>query len=88
MKAARATIEQQGSGSGAGQGQRGFGPVWAGRAALTVDCASVQGQVALKYDAWQREFQVRFTFVCFKKKRLCVYVCSGWTCVDRAWIQP
>lgn len=60
MKAARATIEQQGSGRG--QGHRGFGPVWEGRAALTVDCASVQGQVALKYDAWQREFQVRFTF--------------------------
>lgn len=53
MKAARGTIEQ-------GGGQRGFGP---GGRALVVDCASVQGKLNLKYDAWQREFQVRFSSV-------------------------
>lgn len=56
MKAARGTIEQ-------GSGQRGFGP---GQSkALVVDCVSVQGKLNLKYDAWQREFQVGVFSCCW-----------------------
>jgi hypothetical protein len=41
----------------------------AAAALLVVDCASVSGKINLKYDAWQREFQVRSS--------LCVYMCGG-----------
>lgn len=76
MKAARATIEQKGTNNHHNvQGQRGFGPVWAGRAALTVDCAGVQGQVALKYDAWQREFQVGLRYLVVLCVRFVLVVC-------------
>lgn len=46
-----------------------------------VECASVQGQVHLKYDAWQREFQV-----CATRLR-CVCEVDGWMdkWIDGRW---
>lgn len=46
MKAARTVIEQS-------QNSRSFGP-------LKVDYSNIQGNVNLKYDAWQKELQSRF----------------------------